>query len=127
MRTRTSKMVKTESLVDLTTEWLACDQHGVRDHGINLQPATNMPSLLTRNRRRDTSAVYAQCSLMIFGGFPSIECIAKRLALMQRDGRTEPVNYCKDGFGFCAYKVLLWRSLVPPVFAWAMSCLPIMS
>jgi hypothetical protein len=53
-------MAKMASLVDLTTDRLAFDQSGVRDHRTNLQLPSTGPSLLRGIIRR--GATYVNCA-----------------------------------------------------------------
>jgi hypothetical protein len=61
--TRTSKMARMASLVDLTTECSAFDHFGVRDYRINLQQPLTGPSLLRGIVRRGTTVV--DCALKL--------------------------------------------------------------
>jgi hypothetical protein len=55
--TRTSKMARMASLVDLTTECLAFNHSGVRDCRINLQLPFTRPSLFRGTVRRGATVV----------------------------------------------------------------------
>ena len=61
--TRTSKMARMASLVDLTTECSAFDHSGVRDYRINLQQRPTGPSLFRGIVRRGATVV--DCALKL--------------------------------------------------------------